>query len=69
MAHPWDEVVPADAPLDQGDLVPGCPLLAWKEGPPHLYSSTRTREGLRDLQKAILGLLHPAAVPVSGDGE
>ena len=55
MAHPWYEVVPADAPLDQGDLAPGCPLLAWKEGPPHLYSSTRTREGLRDLAEVIDG--------------
>lgn len=55
MPHPWYEVVPADTPLDQGDLVPGCPLLAWKEGPPQFYSSTRTREGLRDLADVIDG--------------
>ena len=53
MAHPWYEAVPADAPLDQGDLISRCPLLAWKEGPMHFYSSLLRREGLLDLAEVI----------------
>jgi hypothetical protein len=30
---PWYQRVPADAPLDQGDLIPGCPVVSWKDEP------------------------------------
>ena len=53
MGQPWYEAVAANAPLDQGDLVFRCPVLAWKEGPPHLYASLGTRVDLRDLAEVI----------------
>jgi hypothetical protein len=31
MNEPWYEIVPADTPLTQGDLIFGCPLLGWNE--------------------------------------
>jgi hypothetical protein len=30
---PWYQRVAADAPLDQGDLIPGCPVVGWKDEP------------------------------------
>jgi hypothetical protein len=53
MGEPWYESIPADASLDQGDLVFRCPVLAWKEGPPHLYAPLGTRVDLRDLAEVI----------------
>jgi hypothetical protein len=50
MSEPWYEIVPADAPLTQGDLVLRCPLLtwAWPTSPP-----TVSDAGLRDLASAF----------------
>jgi len=53
MGQPWYEPVPADSPLDQGDLVFRCPMLAWKAGPPRLYESLGPHADLRDLAEVI----------------
>jgi len=49
MAHPWYELVPADSPLDQGDLIPDCPVLAWKASASRSYDSIESAEGLQGL--------------------
>jgi hypothetical protein len=33
MNLPWYELVPADAPLDQGCLIADCPVIGWKDEP------------------------------------
>lgn len=33
MSLPWYQRVPADAPLNQGDLIPGCPVVGWRDEP------------------------------------
>ena len=33
MSLPWYQRAAEDAPLDQGDLIPGCPVVGWKDEP------------------------------------
>jgi len=49
MAFPWYEPAAADAPLDQGDLIFDCPVLAWREGTAEFHKSAARAEALRGL--------------------
>ena len=49
MGLPWYEVVEAHAALDQGDLIPGCPVFAWRAGEASLHESLPTGGTLRSL--------------------
>ena len=46
MGLPWYEAVQADSPLDQGDLILGCPVLAWRQAPDATYQSIGPGEAL-----------------------
>ena len=49
MSEPWYEVVPATAPLTQGDLIFRCPILNWDQGKPPAVTGTGDVEALQQL--------------------
>ncbi len=50
MNQPWYALVPAQAPLDQGDLIVDCPVVSWREGPVSIHGNT---EALLRLNEAV----------------
>jgi hypothetical protein len=45
---PWYEVVGADSPLDQGDLILRCPILTWDQTKPLTVSKAGDEELLKE---------------------
>lgn len=48
MSLPWYEVVSAETPLDQGDILMACPVVGWREGPIDLRAEEEASRRLRD---------------------
>ncbi len=53
MNSPWYEVVPAETPLTQGDLVFDCPLLTWSAVPTLRASGPQETEALKQAANAF----------------
>jgi hypothetical protein len=50
--EPWYEIVEANMPLTQGDLIFDCPLLTWKSPPQGSPAGVENAPSLQDLAAA-----------------